>query len=635
MNTPHSLLHAYFNHSQFRPGQLEIIESVIAGKDTLALLPTGGGKSVCFQIPALLMGGVCIVVSPLIALMNDQVSQLNRKKISAAALHSGLSTAEMQQLLQQTAAGSIQFLYVSPERLLSETFLGAVTSFTIKLLAIDEAHCVSQWGYDFRPAYLSIARFRAYLPAYTPLIALTASATPAVQEDILVQLHMNNAVVVKGSFERKNLQYVCHLTESIHHTLIKILQSAEGSSIVYSNTRKQTHEIAEWLQQNNISATYYHAGLTQEERNLRQEAWIQNNKRVIVATNAFGMGIDKPDVRQVIHVTAPECLENYYQEAGRAGRDEQPASAILLITPTQIQNLLALADQRFPPIDTIKKIYQDLAAFLQVPAGMGEGNYYNFDLQLFANRFQHNILLVVNTLQLLEQEGHLRFSSSVFLPAQIQFTADTAQLRTYEEGYPETASLVQALLRTYPGILDYRVSVFENHLARICRTTTESIQQQLKQLQAFGIINYKPAKDSPQIQYLLPRATAAFLYINLDDYHTRKKNWQIRMKAMVAYIELKSECRSRYLLHYFGETKSTNCGICDICNSRQKQPISPKRFTEISKKLLTMLEQPMMLTDIIRHFQTATMEEVQEVVLFLSQEQLIFSNDKNEYQKRK
>ena len=383
MNTPQTLLHKYFHHAQFRPGQLEIIDAVLAGKDTLALLPTGGGKSVCFQIPALLLGGICVVVSPLIALMNDQVAQLTQKKIPAAALHSGLSYAEIDQLLEQAAAGTIQFLYVSPERILSETFLQAVSQINIGLLAIDEAHCVSQWGYDFRPAYLKIAQFRAYLPAHTPLIALTASATPPVQEDILVQLHMKNAAVVKGSFERKNLQYHCRLSESIHHSLIQLLIQKTGSTIVYCNTRKQTREIADWLQQNSISATYYHAGLTQEERNERQEAWIQNKTRVIVATNAFGMGIDKPDVRLVIHLAAPECLENYYQEAGRAGRDEQPAEAILLVTPTQINNLLGLAAQRFPPVETIKKIYQDLAAFLQVPAGSGEGSYHNFDLSVF------------------------------------------------------------------------------------------------------------------------------------------------------------------------------------------------------------------------------------------------------------
>lgn len=635
MNSPQSLLYTYFHHSQFRPGQLDIIESVVAGKDTLALLPTGGGKSVCFQIPALLLGGVCIVVSPLIALMNDQVAQLNAKNLAAAALHSGLSAAEMQALLQQAATGNIQFLYVSPERLLSETFLQAITGCDIKLLAVDEAHCVSQWGYDFRPAYLSIARFRAYLPAHTPLIALTASATPTVQDDILLQLQMKNAVVVKGSFERKNLQYRCHLTESVHHALINLLQPTTGSSIIYCNTRKQTREIAEWLQQNNLSATFYHAGLPQVERNLRQDAWIENKERVMVATNAFGMGIDKPDVRQVIHLTAPECLENYYQEAGRAGRDEQPATAILLVTPRQVQNLLAMADQRFPPIDTIKKIYQDLAAYLQVPAGMGEGNYYDFDLQLFATRFKHDVLLVINTLQLLEQEGHLRFSSSVFLPAQIQFTADTAQLRIYEAGYPETASLVQALLRTYPGILDFRVSVYENQLARICRTAPETIQQQLKQLQAFGIIDYKPAKDSPQIQYLLPRATAAFLHINLDHYHARKNNWVKRMKAMVGYIENSTECRSRYLIHYFGETTSTNCGKCDICEGKQKQTLTPKRFTELSNQLLALLEDPMVLQDLFPQMQPASIAEVEQVILFLAAEQKIFRNEKNEYQKNK
>ena len=635
MNTPQTLLHTYFKHAQFRPGQLEIIDAVLAGKDTLALLPTGGGKSVCFQIPALLLGGICVVVSPLIALMNDQVAQLTQKKIPAAALHSGLSYAEIDQLLQQAAEGEIQFLYVSPERILSETFLQAVSQINIGLLAIDEAHCVSQWGYDFRPAYLKIAQFRAYLPAHTPLIALTASATPAVQEDILVQLHMKNAAVVKGSFERKNLHYHCRLSESIHHSLIQLLKQKSGSTIVYCNTRKQTQEIAEWLQQNSISAAFYHAGLTQEERNERQDAWIQNRTRVIVATNAFGMGIDKPDVRLVLHLTAPECLENYYQEAGRAGRDEQPAEAILLVTPTQINKLLGLAAQRFPPIETIKKIYQDLAAFLQVAAGSGEGSYHDFDLLVFANRFKHDILLVVNTLQLLEQEGHLRFSSSVFLPAQAQFTCDTAQLRAYEEGYPNSALLVQALLRTYPGILDFRVSVYESQLARICRATPEEIKQQLKQLQAFGILDYMPAKDSPQIHYLLNRATAEFLHINLDQYHARKNAWMVRMKAMVGYIENNTTCRSRYLLRYFGETSSADCGVCDVCVRKKQPPLSPKVFERIAEKILQLLEQPMLLSAILQAFPANEQADVQEVILFLQQEQTILRNDKNEFRKNK
>ena len=445
---------------------------------------------------------------------------------------------------------------------------------------------------------------------------------------------MKNAAVVKGSFERKNLQYHCRLSESIHHSLIQLLKQKSGSTLVYCNTRKQTQEIATWLQQNSISATFYHAGLTQEERNERQEAWIQNRTRVIVATNAFGMGIDKPDVRLVIHLAAPECLENYYQEAGRAGRDEQPAEAILLVTPTQINNLLGLATQRFPPIETIKKIYQDLAAFLQVPAGSGEGSYHDFDLSVFASRFKHDVLLVVNTLQLLEQEGHLRFSSSVFLPAQAQFTCDTAQLRAYEEGYPNSAHLVQALLRTYPGVLDFRVSVYESQLARICRATPEEIKQQLKQLQAFGILDYMPAKDSPQIHYLLNRATAEFLHINLDQYHARKNAWMVRMKAMVGYIENNTTCRSRYLLRYFGETSSADCGVCDVCVRKQQPPLTPKVFARIAEKILQLLEQPKMLAEIVQSFPVIEQADVQEVILFLQQEQTILRNDENEFRKK-
>ncbi|MFN5360506.1 MAG: RecQ family ATP-dependent DNA helicase, partial [Bacteroidota bacterium] len=405
MNTPQTLLTRFFQHQQFRPSQLAIIESVLEGKDTLALLPTGGGKSICFQIPALLRSGVCLVVSPLIALMNDQVARLQEKKIAAAALHSGQSREEMEELLLQATAGDIKFLYVSPERIHSELFLEYLEQMQVCLLVVDEAHCVSQWGYDFRPAYLRIAALRTYLPA-VPLIALTASATPAVREDILLQLKMTNAARFVNSFYRSNLHYQCLPVEVADSMLLTLLKEKQGSAIVYCSSRKQTHYIANWLQLNQISAAPYHAGLKQEERNKNQTDWINNQVRVMAATNAFGMGIDKPDVRLVIHLTAPECLEHYYQEAGRAGRDEQPADAILLVTPTQVQRLQALAEQKFPSIDTIKNLYRDLAGFLQIPAGTGEGQTFDFDLPLFCTRFHHAPLLVINVLDLLEKEGH-------------------------------------------------------------------------------------------------------------------------------------------------------------------------------------------------------------------------------------
>jgi len=625
MNTPQTLLTRFFQHQQFRPSQLAIIESVLEGKDTLALLPTGGGKSICFQIPALLRSGVCLVVSPLIALMNDQVARLQEKKIAAAALHSGQSREEMEELLLQATAGDIKFLYVSPERIHSELFLEYLEQMQVCLLVVDEAHCVSQWGYDFRPAYLRIAALRTYLPA-VPLIALTASATPAVREDILLQLKMTSAARFVNSFYRSNLHYQCLPVEVADSMLLTLLKEKQGSAIVYCSSRKQTHYIANWLQLNQISAAPYHAGLKQEERNKNQTDWINNQVRVMAATNAFGMGIDKPDVRLVIHLTAPECLEHYYQEAGRAGRDEQPADAILLVTPTQVQRLQALAEQKFPSIDTIKNLYRDLAGFLQIPAGTGEGQTFDFDLPLFCTRFHHAPLLVINVLDLLEKEGHIRYNTSTYKPAKLVFTTDRATIRSLDQYYPDYSPLLQALLRTYPGILDYSVTIYEEQLARLSGLASALVKEQLKKLTELGIVAYRPANESPQIHFLLNRATAAFLYIDLDRYFARKKAFTDRVQSMIAYISNHQNCRSRLLQNYFGESTATDCGQCDVCLRKQKKE-QRDLFPVFLQRINDLLQTPLSVEELMDHFSGEEKKQAVETLQQLIQEQVIIRNE--------
>ncbi|MEQ1625163.1 MAG: ATP-dependent DNA helicase RecQ, partial [Sediminibacterium sp.] len=463
-DSPLDILQQYWGHSQFRPTQESIIQSVLAKKDVLALLPTGGGKSICFQVPALLLEGVCIVVSPLIALMKDQAENLTNKGIPAVAIHSGMNFHEVKLVLQDAVEGDYKFLYLSPERLETKIFKDYLALMNVSLLAIDEAHCVSQWGYDFRPTYLRIAAIRAFLPR-VPLIALTASATPLVQKDILAKLEMQDAAVFHQSFNKPNLSYIVFKVESKIAKLVEILQKVAGSGIVYSNSRKQTKNIAYLLGLQGIEADFYHAGLDAEERSKKQDDWINNRTRIMACTNAFGLGIDKPDVRTVVHYDAPECLENYYQEAGRAGRDGQKSYAILLYQSEDLIALASMPDKRYPPISSIRKVYQELANYLQLPVGLGEGQYFDFDLANFCTNFQLDSHLVTAVLKILEQEGHCSFSEKIFLPTQVQFTTSNQELREFETHHPALQELIKTLLRTYEGIFSFQTSINENKLS--------------------------------------------------------------------------------------------------------------------------------------------------------------------------
>ncbi|MES2328523.1 MAG: ATP-dependent DNA helicase RecQ [Bacteroidota bacterium] len=632
MSTALSILKQYWKHDEFRPMQEEIIDSVLHGKDTLALLPTGGGKSICFQVPALLTDGLCLVISPLIALMRDQVEGLLQKDIPAVAIHSGLSFYEVKQILQQATHGDFKFMYLSPERLETNLFKEYLPALNVNLLVVDEAHCISQWGYDFRPPYLRIANLRDELSGIN-IIALTASATPVVQDDIIEKLKLTEANVFRQSFERPNISYSSFCVDSKVNKLIEVLTKVPGSSIVYCNSRKQTKEIAYLLGLEQISADHYHAGLPQEMRDQKQQAWIDNKVRVMVCTNAFGMGIDKPDVRSVIHYDIPECLENYYQEAGRAGRDGKKSYAVLIYQQENLAALATLPDRRFPPLPEIKKVYQALADYLQVPVGVGKGEYFDFDLLEFVKNFTLDNLLVINVLKVLEQEGHITFSETIFLPSQVNFITSRETLNQFEISHPETEPLIKCLLRTYAGIIDNRVSVYEKQLARLCRMTIEEVQQQLLQLQSFGIIEYLPQKDTPQIHFLLNRAPAQYLEIDQDHYLRRKKLYEERVQNMMRYVTLTGACRSRYISNYFGDNDVKECGYCDNCLAKKRKAISAGEFHLIETQVLQSI--PLSVNEVLKALKNYNKDKVWAVLDYMQAEQVLSIDEQGFIQKTK
>ena len=458
MTSPHQILKEFWGYDNFRPLQEDIIKAVLDGKDTLALMPTGGGKSLCYQVPALAQDGLCLVISPLIALMKDQVENLRRKNITAFAIYSGMTRKEVINTFKVASESNCKFLYVSPERLETSLFKEYLPGLGINLIAVDEAHCISQWGYDFRPPYLRIAALREELPGI-PILALTASATPDVQNDICEKLAFKNYQVFRQSFERPNLSYSTFKVDSKINKIIEIVRRVQGSSIIYCKSRKRTKEISELLQLQNISSDFYHAGLLQDVRNRKQEDWIHNKTRIIVCTNAFGMGIDKPDVRTVIHADVPDCLENYYQEAGRAGRDGKISYAVLLFDERDIHELEGMASLRFPALEDIRNIYQAVANYLQIPTGAGEGQYYDFDISDFLKKFKQVSHTTLYSLKALEQEGWLAFNEQVFLPSSVMFAVNKNSLYEFEKTNPGLEPCIKTLLRAYEGIFDQPTSI--------------------------------------------------------------------------------------------------------------------------------------------------------------------------------
>jgi len=626
MQNIHSILKQYWGYSSFRPFQEDIIQSVLQGKDTLALMPTGGGKSLCYQVPAMAMEGLCLVISPLIALMKDQVENLVRKGITAYAIYSGMSRKEVINTLQIASDSNCKFLYVSPERLETPLFLEYITGFSACLIAVDEAHCISQWGYDFRPSYLKIAALREELPG-VPIIALTASATIDVQADICEKLLFQKQNIFRQSFERINLSYSVFKVESRINKLLEILNNVTGCAIVYCKSRKRTREVSDLLKLHNISADFYHAGLKQQERNLKQEEWISNKNRVIVSTSAFGMGIDKPDVRLVIHIDSPDCLENYYQEAGRAGRDGKKAYAVLLYDEKDLKEIEKSSVIRYPSLENIRKIYQAVSNYLQVPSNSSEGIYYDFDLNDFIKKFKLNSQTVNYSLKALEQEGWLSFTEPVFLSSRVQFITNKDFIYEFEKNNRALEPLIKAMLRAYEGIIDFPSIISELFLAGILKKNLIDTKEELLQLHRFGIINYGPQKEEPQILFLRNRIRAEDLYIDMVAYNKRKEKSILRSGAMISYIKETAACRSKIIGAYFGDAKMNNCGICDICLSQKKVNISKEEFEKINDRIISAVQQPILAKDLLQKLNGIKKEKAWKVLDHLQAENKIKLDD--------
>ncbi len=589
----HHILKETFGYDAFRPGQEAIIGSVLEGNDTLALLPTGGGKSVCYQVPALAMDGLCLVITPLIALMKDQVRQLRRRNVSALAIHSGMHFHEVKKALENACSGHVKFLYLSPERLQTNLFREYLPGMPVNLVAIDEAHCISQWGYDFRPSYLQIATLRDEMP-HVPMLALTASATARVQADIMEKLHFSmTRRVFRQSFARPNLSFSAFCLPQKVNKLQQVLQNVPGSALVYCRNRKRTREIAELLTLQGISASFYHAGLSAEERSRRQDEWVANQVRVMVCTNAFGMGIDKPDVRCVVHMDVPDSVEAYYQEAGRAGRDGKRSYAVLLYSEDEIHQLLQLPTFKFPPVAEIRTVYNQVCNYLQLPAGAGAQQYFNFDLPAFSEAFKTDPARVLHALTALQQAGYLSFSEQVFMPARVQVTARREYLEQLEQDKPALEPLLKLLLRTYEGILDFPVAIRESLLARHLHCTPEEVVQQLRQLMVYQVLEYSPMKDTPQLYFPYHRVPMEQLHIDEKQYAARKKHYEEQVSAMAAYARLTTGCRSRFIRRYFGDEQADDCGICDHCLARKQTGMDNKGLQQAMDAILTQLARPL------------------------------------------
>jgi ATP-dependent DNA helicase RecQ len=569
LKTVHEILKQYWGYDHFRPQQQAVINAVLEGKEVLALLPTGAGKSLCFQLPTLYQNGICVIISPLIALMQDQVKDLLSKNMTAVNLGGEISPTQEDAILADAMKGQYQFIYCSPEKLAQKSFQSFLQQLPITLFAIDEAHCISQWGYDFRPSYRKLDVLKKWFPK-VPILAMTASAIPKVQEDIIKQLNLTNCKVITDSFLRPNITYRVQKVPVKLHSLRKQLNETKGSVIIYCTTRNNVAQLTQLLKDYGYPVGAYHAGMPIALRQEMQANWMSNKTPIIVCTSAFGMGINKPDVRAVIHFDLPNSLEQYYQEAGRAGRDGQAANAILFFQQNDWDYWTQLQEKKYPSIETIKSIYQHLADFVQLPIGIGEKQQFIFDFDAFCTRFKLDKIIARNALQWIEQEGHVKFSASSFKPSMVQVIADRNTLEEYEKNNPVAGVVLQTILRTYGGIIDAPQYVNETLLATLLQRDILFVEKILHFLKQTGQITYEQKDNQPVVQFLWNRTAAAFMKIDLDNYQLRKAAFVKRIAHFTAYVwGTDIQCRSAYLASYFGEKNPSNCKICDLCITHQ------------------------------------------------------------------
>ncbi|MBQ1981469.1 MAG: RecQ family ATP-dependent DNA helicase [Alistipes sp.] len=582
------ILHKYWGYSEFRPAQEQIISSVMAGRDTLALMPTGGGKSLTYQVPTMARKGVCIVVTPLIALMKDQVDRLRKLGISAVAIHSGMSYSKIDIALDNCVYGDVKFLYIAPERLATETFRLRVQRMNVSLLAVDEAHCISQWGYDFRPSYLRIAEVRKMLPE-VPILALTASATDMVTKDIMKHLGFKEEHIIRSSFARPNLSYAVRHTDDKNEQLLRIVNNVTGSGIVYMQSREGCEQVATFLQENGISASYYHAGLPHAEREIRQEEWTSGKTRIVVATNAFGMGIDKADVRFVVHYTMSDSLESYYQEAGRAGRDGKRSYAVMLVASNDSSRISKHFSDEFPPLEQIKLIYEKVCDYVQVAVGDGLYASYIFNIHDFCRREHIHISRVRAALKLLQQNNYLTLTEEVDNPARIIFTTGRDDLYKIRVSQDELDNIIRVILRLYDGVFTEFRSIDEKQIAAISGYTIDKVRELLKRMWQMRIIRYIPANTTPILFFNEERLPTNDLYISPESYTHRLRLTQERFENVLRYIGNEQSCRSVMMQNYFGDTDTTVCGVCDICINKKKE-INNKP-NSLEDKVLTLIRE--------------------------------------------
>ena len=583
-----NILQKYWGYAGFRGIQREIIESISSGRDTLGLMPTGGGKSITFQVPALAMTGVCIVITPLIALMKDQVMNLRRRNIAAAAIHTGLTHDEILATLENCVFGAVKILYVSPERLSSELFCTKLRHIKVSFVTVDEAHCISQWGYDFRPSYLRIADIRAMLPG-VPVLALTATATPAVVDDIQDKLGFGSHNVFRMSFERKNLAYVVRRSADKEAEALHILQRVDGPAIVYVRSRAKAKEVAEYLAGQGISATYYHAGLDNADKDARQKAWVSDKARVMVATNAFGMGIDKPDVRTVIHTDCPDSLEAYFQEAGRAGRDGAKAYAVLLYNGADSRKLAKRIDDNFPEKEYIRKVYEHLAYFFQVAEGYGENITFEFNIEKFCHTFKHFPLRVNSALKILDRAGYNDYAEEQDNAARVMMTVTRDELYRLTNNTPNEDKVIITLLRSYGGLFsDFRF-IDEGIVAQRAGLMQPQVHEALKALGRKRVLKFIPRRATPVVRYRRRREDPARLVFPKDAYEERRRQFAERIGAMMRYATNDDKCRSQQLLGYFGEDTAQPCGHCDVCLDSKGNPADTAGAEEVRAAIERLL----------------------------------------------